>query len=191
MGRWALRAMVRRNGPKNSWVVEQLDLGPDDRYLDVGCGPGLAVEAALGYLEGETATGVDASELSVETARRRLRSEVDAGRARFRVAPAHSLPFDDATFTAASAVNTLGFWPDPEAGVREIHRVLAPGGRFVVALRLYDPDAGRLDPASFGAVEDDLARVRNLLRHAGFEVVDARTGTHRETTAALVSVRPT
>lgn len=188
LGRVALSMMARRNGEKNAWVVEQLDLGPGDAYLDVGCGPGLALASARRHVGDDgRVVGVDASAASVRASRRRV-PDVEV-----RQAPAASLPFDDGAFDAATAVNTIGFWPDAEAGLREVRRVLRPGGRLAVALRVYDPDAGRLDPASFGATDDDLADVRNLLRHVGFDVVDTRTATHRETrretTAAILVTR--
>lgn len=185
LGRLALRMMIRRNGAKNAWVVEQLDLGSGDAYLDVGCGPGLALEAARARIgPAGLVVGIDRSPLAVGVARRRV-PDADV-----YPATVTEIPFDDGTFTALSAINTMGFWPDAEAGLREIHRVLCSGGRLALALRVFDPDAGRLDPASFGATEDDLTGVRNLVRHVGFEVVDTRAATHRETTAVILGVRP-
>lgn len=184
LGRVALRMMARRNAAKNRWVVEQLALSPGDAYLDVGCGPGLALVAGRAAVGGAgRVAGIDPSALSVRTSRRRVPdAEVHEGEAA-------ALPFDDQVFDAASTVNTIGFWPDAEAGLRRIHRVLKPGGRLGVAIRTYDPGAGHLDPASFGATDDDLAEIRNLLRHVGFAVLDTRTAAHRETTA-LILARP-
>lgn len=185
LGRVALRMMARRNVGKNCWVVEQIGLSSGDAHLDVGCGPGLALVAACERVgrEGQVA-GVDPSLLSVRASTRRV------PHAEVHRAAAHALPYDDGVFDAASTVDTIGFWPDAEAGLREIHRVLKPGGRLGVAIRMYDPDAGRLDPASFGATDDHFAEIRNLLRHVGFEVQDTRTATHRETTALILARKP-
>lgn len=184
LGRVALWMMTRRNVEENAWVVEQLELSPGDAYLDVGCGPGLAMAAAHVRVgrDGRVA-GVDPSILSARTSVRRVPN------AEVHRAGADALPLDEASFDAISAVNTIGFWPDAEAGLREVHRVLKPGGRLGVAIRTYDPDAGHLDPASFGATDDDLAEIRNLLRHVGFDVLDTRTASHRETTALILARR--
>ncbi len=177
--------MVRRNPEKNAWVVEQLGLSPGDAYLDVGCGPGLAlVVAREGAGRDGRVVGVDPSILSVRASTHRVPD------AEVHRAAADALPYDEGVFDAASTVDTIGFWPDAEAGLREIHRVLKPGGRLGVAIRMHDPDAGRLDPASFGATDEDLAEIRNLLRHVGFEVLDTRTATHRETTALILARKP-
>lgn len=190
LGRMALRMMARRNGEKNRWVVEQLELSTGDSYLDVGCGPGLALAVAAERLGAAgRVVGVDPSSVSVRASRRRV-AEAEVHEAEVHEAEAGALPFDDDAFDAASTVNTIGFWPDAEAGLREIHRVLKPGGRLGVALRMYDPAAGRLDPASFGANDDDLAEIRNLLRHVGFDVLDTRAAAHRETTGLILARRP-
>lgn len=183
MGRVALSMMARRNGSKNAWVVEQLDLDPGSSYLDAGCGPGLALAAAADVATAGRIAGVDRSALSVRASRRRVPA------ADVREASVADLPFDDQSFDAVSAVNTLGFWSDAEAGLREIWRVLRPGGKLALGLRKHDPDAGRLDPASFGSTDDDVALVRNLVRHVGFEVLDTREGTHRETTVVILARR--
>lgn len=185
LGRVALGMMARRNREKNAWVVAQLAVAPGDAYLDVGCGPGLALEAAHGRIGADgLVAGVDPSAASARASRRRVPA------AEVHRSDAARLPFAAEVFDAASTVNTIGFWPDAEAGLREVRRVLKRGGRLAVALRTYDPGAGRLDPASFGATDDELAEIRNLLRHVGLEVTDTRTATHRETTALILARKP-
>ncbi|HEV3498662.1 MAG TPA: methyltransferase domain-containing protein, partial [Actinomycetes bacterium] len=67
--------MARLTGEANRWMVDCLDVGPADRMLDVGCGPGLAVAYAAGA-RGARAAGVDASEVMVAQARRRNRQAI-------------------------------------------------------------------------------------------------------------------
>jgi SAM-dependent methyltransferase len=58
-----------------------------------------------------------------------------AKRVDLRIGEVSSLPWPDAAFDGILAVNTAQFWPDPAADVAEVLRVLAPGGRIVIALR--------------------------------------------------------
>ena len=98
------------------------------RVLDVCTGPGMLVEAAIG--RGAQATGLDFSHEVVELARRR----VPAGE--FRQGDAQSLPFPDNTFDAVVCGYGVMHIPEPERAMREMVRVVRPGGR--VAISVWD-----------------------------------------------------
>ena len=110
-------------------IFAALELAPErDRYLDVGTGAtGAAViEAAR---RGVDSYGCDLSVVAVSRARSFAVTEGVADRATFVVSAAEELPFPDASFTRLSAVALLEHLDDDGAGVREMARVLAPGGR--------------------------------------------------------------
>ena len=97
-------------------------------YLQVGVGTGADAVATAERFDVRV-VGVDASAVMIDEARRRgLREAV--------VADAHALPFDDESFDGAWADRTFQHLADPRAALRELVRVLRPGGRLVVA----DPD---------------------------------------------------
>jgi ubiquinone/menaquinone biosynthesis C-methylase UbiE len=181
--------MVRKNQGANAWLVELLGAGPGDRVLEIGFGPGLAVERNVA--RGAFVAGVDHSELMVRKASARLARALREGRVELRQGRADALPFGDASFTRAMALNSLQFWPSPEAGLREIHRVLAPGGRLVLGQRLRKDDAGRFDRRRFGMSDERLAALLATLASVGFH--DARVERRTiagEAVAALGAVRP-
>lgn len=155
----AARLVARLTGEANRWMVECLDIGPDDRVLDVGCGPGLALAAAAEATRGPVA-GVDTSATMVRLARRRSNTLVLR-------ADAAELPFPDGTFTRAGSLNSLQFWPAPDEGLAELHRVVRPGGR--VALVLMARSDEPPGPGHPGWVEE----LADRLRAAGF--ADVRT----------------
>jgi ubiquinone/menaquinone biosynthesis C-methylase UbiE len=129
----AARAVYRAplyHYPNFRVILAELALTPDDFLLEVGCGGGALLEAAL--RSGCRAAAVDHSPDMVRLARQVNHDAVAADRLEVHHASAHSLPFPDAGFTAAAMTGVLGFLPDPVAVLREIRRVLREDGRLVV-----------------------------------------------------------
>ncbi|HWI03367.1 MAG TPA: methyltransferase domain-containing protein [Acidimicrobiales bacterium] len=155
---WAAAHLVARlTAEANRWMIDVLEVGAGDRVLDVGCGPGLAV--AYGATSAGWTVGVDASPTMVRHAGRRNRAAIRGGRVEIHRADATRLPFPDATFTKVGSLNSLQFWADPDHGLAELHRVLAPGGRVAVVLMARsDEPAGTPAPAwleeTLGSMQD-------------------------------------
>lgn len=116
-----LYALFNRSPKSNLAVIQLVDLGADDRFLDVGCGPGAALEHAAGT--GAGVAGIDPSPAMVARAARRVPT------ADVRVGSAEEIPFADDGFTVVINVSSFHHWADREAGLTEILRVLAPGGK--------------------------------------------------------------
>lgn len=100
------------------------------RVLEIGCG--LGTDGARFARAGALYTGVDLTEAAVSLARKRFELEGLPGR--FRVADAEGLEFPTGSFDLVYSHGVLHHTPDPAAAVREVYRVLAPGGRAVVML---------------------------------------------------------
>ena len=79
-----------------------------------------------------------------------------------------AIPFDDASFDGVLTVHTIYFWPDPERGLREILRVLKPGGRLVLVTDLRGPPKAI---AKHGFSSYSQKQQGELLRTAGFSDV--------------------
>lgn len=104
----------------------------DTRLLELGCGPGLYSRRLAGRFEHLRVVGVDSSERQLERAR--LRAIADGVRnCRFELSNALALAAPDASFDAVVASRLLMVLAGRERAVAEIHRVLAPGGRFFAA----------------------------------------------------------
>ena len=114
--------------------LELLRLTPGDAVLDIGCGPGiLAVRAAEQVAPGGSVTGVDISEGMLEVAREKAAAHGVADAVAFQLGDMHALPFPDGHFTAICCSYAMFFARSVTAVGRELWRVLAPGGRLVVA----------------------------------------------------------
>jgi SAM-dependent methyltransferase len=146
----AVQVTARLTGEANRWMVDCLEVDEEDRVLDVGCGPGLAVAYAA-QAGAAPVVGVDASPTMVRHARRKNRAALQEGRVEIRRADAAMLPFPEAHFTKAGSLNSMQFWPAPDKGLGELYRVLAPGGRVAVVLMARsDEQPGYGSPAWVG-----------------------------------------
>lgn len=113
-------------------VVEQLDIRPDDRVLEIGCGHGVAATFVCERLEGGHLTAVDRSAKMIQAAIRRNAAHVEAGRAEFLVSTLEDLDLGDRRFDKVFAVRVGLFHRDPERARGLAERWLAPGGALFV-----------------------------------------------------------
>lgn len=130
MGRIVVRHLNRRNAEINAFAVQQLELVPQDRVLEVGFGGGVSMPAFIA--RAAFVCGIDRSQQAVKQARARFSKAVRDGRGDFCLGTVEALPFAGASFTKVCTVQTIYFWTSLDAGFSEIHRVLSPGGRVAV-----------------------------------------------------------
>jgi ubiquinone/menaquinone biosynthesis C-methylase UbiE len=115
-------------------LLAEATLAPGERVLDVACGTGLvALDAAHAVGSDGWVLGIDLSGQMVDAARRRA-SERRLSNASFLRMDAESLDLPDASFDVALCALGLMYMPDPGQAVREMRRVLRPGGRLVIAV---------------------------------------------------------
>ena len=115
-------------------LLARASLAPVERVLDVACGTGLVAFAAADAVGPEgRVVGVDLSGRMVDAARRRAQ-ERGVRHATFARMDAERLDLPDATFDVALCALGLMYVPDPVQALREMRRVLRPGGRVVLAV---------------------------------------------------------
>ncbi len=161
-----LVGLIMRVRPSNRLrsvrTLELLNIRPEDRVLEVGFGPGLAVARAAERTTGGKVVGIDHSPLMLRQARRRNAKAIRAGRVELLLGSADALPRFEERFDKILAVNVYMFWDDPASVLTSLRSLMKPGG--VIALTL--------QPRRRGATADDtLAAAKRMaasLEAAGF-----------------------
>ncbi len=119
------------------WGLTHIAIGKADTVLDVGCGGGATLSKLAAMAARGKVYGVDHSETSAAAAKKRNARWIDVGRVEIRQGPVSQLPFSGEMFDVVTAVETHFWWPDLPAGMREILRVLRPGGTLIVIAEIY------------------------------------------------------
>jgi SAM-dependent methyltransferase len=164
-----LMAQRRSNRRRNSWAVSLLDVRRDDRVLEIGFGPGLAIwELSRIAVEGYVC-GIDHSQLMLRWARRRNADGLRRGVVDLRLGSVDELPEFDTPFDKILAVNTMLFWSEPVARLAELRCVLRPGGLIAVAHQPRGPGATDETAAAKGR------EIAAALDRAGFSEVRLET----------------
>jgi ubiquinone/menaquinone biosynthesis C-methylase UbiE len=141
------------------WAVEILDIAPDDRILEVGCGHGVAVTLVCERLDGGRITAVDRSPKMIDAARSRNREH--AGKITFVTASVEDADLADERYDKAFAIHVAALH-EPGAALDVVRRHLVPGGRLYLFSQA--PSWNSAEPAETFA--DGLGRT---LQEAGME----------------------
>jgi SAM-dependent methyltransferase len=148
----------------NALAVEQLATRRGESVLEVGFGGGALLRRLVA--SGADAWGIDVSEAMVRR----------AGGLNVRLARADALPFENGRFDKVVSVNSLYFWPEPQAALAEMARVLNPGGRLFLCFE--PPEELRKWPGHrHGFRLFEVAEVRALMEQSGFGSIQEAWGT--------------
>ena len=175
-GRAVLHRMNESHARVTAWGLSHIAIEPGFTVLDVGCGGGRTISALASMAPRGKVFGIDYSNESVAVARETNRLTIEQGRVDIQPGSVSRLPYPDRTFDVVTAVETHYYWPDLPSDVREVWRVLKPGGRFAIVAETY---RGRRNDWAFRPTMTLLLRAayltpdqhKKLLEAAAFEDV--------------------
>jgi len=124
LGRLLLRAMNNTHSGLTDWGLTHVVIGRCNAIQDVGCGGGRTVHKLAGVATSGRVHGIDSSDASVMVSRRANKQLIEAGQVEIRHGSVSSLPFSDSEFDY--------YWPDLVADMKEVLRVLKPGGTLMI-----------------------------------------------------------
>ncbi len=131
-GKIMVTMMNLGHSPVARWGLRFLELTPDAKVLDCGCGGGANIKRLLKKCPQGVVKGIDYSPVSVEKSKRVNEATVTKGRCTVLRASVAELPFESEQFDVVTAFETVYFWPDLPQCFREVWRVLKSGGTFLI-----------------------------------------------------------
>jgi ubiquinone/menaquinone biosynthesis C-methylase UbiE len=161
-GRFILWDMNRHHSKLTDWGLSHVPIRETVRILDIGCGGGRTINKLAAIASDGKVYGIDYSEASVAAARRMNARWIDIGRVEIESGSVSQLPFANETFDLVTAIETHLFWPDLDGDMREILRVLKPGGALLIVAEIYK-GGKHLEGVRKKIFEKHLAANMNLL----------------------------
>lgn len=161
-------SMETGHRPVGEQAIELMSIPADARVLDVGCGSGWASRLMAAKALTGRVVGIDISDEMVRVARE---SSASFSNVQFQIASAEKLPFDDGEFTHAFSMESLYYYADIPNALKEIKRVLGPGGLFACVVDLYQesrPSHQWIDQLKVPVQLLSSAAYRKLFESAGF-----------------------
>ena len=174
LGRVMLRFMNFGHAPLTNWGLSLVEIHDGWTMLDIGCGGGATLKRLLMRSKGAQVYGIDISEESVAKARK-VNAEVLDRQVFVTQGSAEKLPYDDNKFDLVTAVETVYFWPDLPNCLKEVRRVVKPGGRFAIMVEVLENDSVWTDVVD-GMTAYSPEQLKEMLDEAGF----VKTELHRK-----------
>lgn len=127
-----IKNMNENHQPISEFAFKCVDVGTNDRILDIGCGGGVNIEKFL-KLTDNNVDGIDYSDVSVKESAKRNQKAIGDKRCRIIQADVSKMPIDDEVYDLVSAFETIYFWPDIKNTFKKVLRIIKPGGQFMIA----------------------------------------------------------
>jgi ubiquinone/menaquinone biosynthesis C-methylase UbiE/uncharacterized membrane protein YphA (DoxX/SURF4 family) len=137
LGQFTLWRMNPSHSKLTDWGLNHISIENQYTILDVGCGGGRTVRKLAAIATQGKVYGVDYSDESVAATKRTNARSMDLGRVDIRHGSVSQLPFPDGMFDLITAVETHFWWPNLPGDMREVFRVLKPGGALIFIAEIY------------------------------------------------------
>lgn len=177
--------MNRQTAGINDMTIKLLEIRPTDRTLDIGFGGGSAITKVAKLAPDGLVAGIDISKAMLNRGRNKFRELISRGKVELKEGSAAKIPYENDWFDKVYTVNTIYFWPDPAAGLKEILRVMKKGATFVLTL-FTEEAVERIHGSRYGFTIYSEDQLRTLLAEAGFINVQVEHREHKRFPASFL-----
>ena len=129
------RLMADGNRAINAWTISLMGIKANDNVLEIGFGPGVAIQELDRLSLARFIAGIDHSEVMLAQAATRNARAIQDGRVELRLGSISALPFQEPTFDKVFSVNSFQFWPEPLTNLAEIRRTMNPNGLIAITIQ--------------------------------------------------------
>jgi ubiquinone/menaquinone biosynthesis C-methylase UbiE len=172
------------NRERARWTVDLLQIDPDDRVLELGCGPGVALEHVGRRLQSGVVVGIDHSLVMIKQAARRNREAIATGRVLLRLGGVEDVRVLDGPFTKILSINVIQFMPDLTLFFQLLRTKLAPGGSVGTTYQPRNKNPTRSDAI---AMADQMSAA---MKSAGLAKIHVEECDFNTPAVCVVGVRP-
>jgi len=138
------------NVERNEWGISLLNIQPSDHILEIGFGPGVAIQKMCNSVTDGIIYGIDHSELMVKKASARNRDAILSGKVKLISASVSELPSFDHPIDKVIDINTFQFWNDPVESLQEVKKLMKPHGIIAIVHQPRKPGATDQDSTDAG-----------------------------------------
>jgi len=153
------------NVERSDWAVSLLDLQPTDRVLEIGFGPGIAIQKMSTIVKEGLIYGIDHSDIMLKQASKRNKEAISSERVKLLLESVSNLPAFEEPLDKMLDVNSFQFWEDPIEDLKSLRDHLRPGGLIALVQQPRKPGAKEEDTIEAGE------KYAECLRAAGFKEI--------------------
>jgi cyclopropane fatty-acyl-phospholipid synthase-like methyltransferase len=143
LGRLAGKIMFFENRKINLWTIDRLTIKPGDYILEVGFGPGYAIEEMLQKQGNLKIDGIDVSETMVRTAQARNEKAVHKGKLKLYQKAIEDYNQKQYRYDKVISVNNYPLWKNKKKSLDRIHQLMKDGGKIAITVQPREEDASR------------------------------------------------
>jgi SAM-dependent methyltransferase len=153
------------NVVRSNWAVSLLNLQPNDRVLEIGFGPGIAIHKMSEIVKEGLIYGIDHSDIMLKQASKRNKEAISSGRVKLLLNSVSNLPSFEEPLDNILDINTFQFWENPIEDLKNLREHLRSGGIIALVQQPRKPGAKEEDTVKAGE------KFAEYLKSAGFKEI--------------------